>query len=183
MHTKLHQLPPLYISMSWQPLHTFGRNLKFILRNYQQRQILLSWQPPVLLISVASVINSIILQHLYFTQLIFKKNHLRKLVDSVCSYHWKKNVTTTIMPDNSSDFFRGKSSCKLNLIFLIIIWVIICWSNKIFNFLWMFLYFFSISLFSSVGTSFRYLFPLFYSIYPFVLLIIRYKDFTLSCVT
>ena len=29
-------------------------------------------------------ISSIALQHLYLTQLIYKKNHLRKFVDSIC---------------------------------------------------------------------------------------------------
>ena len=79
----------------------------------------------------------------------------------------------------SSVFFRITSSSELNLIFIIffiiIIWVILCWTNKISHVLHSSSQFFSASLLSSVWTNLKYLFPLCSSMYLFVLLIMRYK--------
>ena len=85
-------------------------------------------------------INSSIIQHLHLAQLICSNNHLRELVDS-CRY-WKQ---LQLLYQLSCNFFRGKPS-ELYLVFtyiffVIVIWVIICWNNKICTFfVWLFAY-------------------------------------------
>ena len=78
-------------------------------------------------------INSIIFQHLYLTQLIFTNNHLRKRVDSIFCRHWKQlSLCHTI-----SVIFSEVNHCLHWIWFSYSFhhnWVIICWSNKIFNF-------------------------------------------------
>ena len=49
--------------------------------------------------------------------IIYTKIQLRKTVDSTCCLHGK-HLTTIVMLKRSSDYFRGKSSSDLNLIFI-----------------------------------------------------------------
>ena len=78
---------------------------------------------------------------------------------------------------------NSKSSFELNLTFIyfssqlsellvidLIVFLILFYSSS---------YFFTISLLSLVGTSAKYLFPLISSKYPFILLLISHKGFTL----
>lgn len=70
---------------------------------------------------------------------------------------WKTDLTATVILHNFTIFYRGKSSSKLNLIFIYFSsqssWIIICWSKKNFDLCPHFLYFFSMSLFISLKTS------------------------------
>ena len=95
-------------------------------------------------------INSIILQHQFITQQICTNMHLRKLVDSIY-YHHRKQIL-------QFQCFFQRQICNFALYFLIL---------------------FSMVLLLSLGISVKYLFLLLSSVYPFVLLIIRYKGFTL----
>ena len=50
----------------------------------------LMWPAIFITIYVFRDINSVILQHLYLTQLICTYMHLQKLVGNICYHHWKQ---------------------------------------------------------------------------------------------
>ena len=75
-------------------------------------------------------------------------------------------------------FIRKRSNNYHHVMKLLVI--ILMWSLFLVH---SFSYFFSVSLLLLVETSVKYLFPLISSMYPFILLIIRYKGFALHIFT
>ena len=120
-----------------------------------------------------------------FASKIYANIHLRILVNSIYHFH-EKQLKQPLSCQEFLYLFRGNSSSKLNLIFIyfylnhqfvvidLIKFLILLHSSS---------YFLIFSLLSLVATSARYLGLLISSKYPFALLKIKYKGFTLLIFT
>ena len=115
---------------------------------------------------------------------IYSNIYLKIVVDNICCY--KKIVLLVITTLwNFSSCFNGKLPSELNLIFL---YLSSYSSEPLFSKSVIFLIYFHVSSYfltyffpSSIGTLVRCLLLLWFSTYPFILLKLICKDFTLPC--
>ena len=114
--------------------------------------------------------------------IIYVNIHLRELVITICCLHEKK-------PKQQLSCYKllvHSLNVNLRQNFIWFSYIsyhnhlsFACWNNKICDFNSYFFIFFNMSFLSSAGASVKYVLPLIFSMPPFILLTIRYKDFAL----
>lgn len=125
-------------------------------------------------------------QHLYLIQAIFTNMLLRKLMNSIFYHHWKK-ISPLLLYNALLMFVQTYIIMWFKfdfcIFFIKIIWVIICWYNKIFSSSLYCFILFCLFYLSSLRVSAKDLLSLLSLIYSVGLLIIKYIGFTLFGVT
>ena len=109
-----------------------------------------SRKPSVLLTSIPSYTSILSYSSIYNS----RKHSPKKIWKKNMLPSWKTDLTTIIMLQKFRVFLKSKPSCELNLIpiyfFVIIVWAISYWSNKIPNFVPRF-FVFSQSIFAFIS--------------------------------